>query len=171
MNEILLLLIAAAGCLIQSALIRGSPLGLFTPDTALVLVISASLALPFFRGLLTAFSLGLIADLASGFPEGANAVFTTVVFLLGKGIQARMFLRGPVVAGGLLVLALALKPLLFACLLPSLRGPWLLKPAIWTAWLGEFAGTVVWAPLLFSFLPKELAGEPGPLSGMESEQP
>lgn len=170
MNEILLVLIAAAGCLVQSALIRGSPLGLFTPDTALVLVLSASLALPFLRGLLASFCLGLIADLASGFPEGANALLATVVFMLGKGMQARTFLRGPVAAGGLLVLAFAIKPLLFACLLPSLRGPWLLKTTIWTAWLGEFTATLVWAPLLFLLLPKELAGGPGPLSGMESVQ-
>ncbi len=170
MNELLLLLLAAAGCLVQSTLIRGSPLGLFTPDTALVLVLFASLALPFFRGLVASFCLGLVADLASGFPEGVNALLAMVVFLLGKGIQARMFFRGPVAAGVLLALAFGLKPLLFACLLPSLRGPWLLKPAVWTAWGGEFAATLVWAPLVFLLLPKELAGEPGALSGRESTQ-
>lgn len=170
MTEILLLLLAAAGCLVESALIRGSPLGHFTPDTALVLVLFATLALPFCRGLVAGFCLGLVADLASGFPEGVNVLLYTAVFLLGKGIQAKMFFRGPVAAGLLLVLAFGLKPLLFASLLPSLRGPWLLKPAIWTAWGGEFVATVFWAPLLFLLLVKGQAGESCALSSRESAQ-
>ena len=168
MNEIVLVLAAAAGCLLQSTLIRGGPLDLFTPDTALILVISASFALPFLRGILTSFCLGLLTDLASGAPEGANALLATVVFLLGKGIQARMFFRGPLAAGILLMLAFALKPFLFAGLFPRLRGTWLLLPALWTTWLGELVATLVCMPLVSFLLPKGLFGEPDPLAGMES---
>ena len=161
MSYLIILLLGMLAALLQSTLLREFLPQSFVPDIPLLLVLYASLLVPFGKGLFLCFALGLLADLFSGAPEGMNALFAIALFALSKGIQARVFMRGSRALWGLVILAFGLKIPYFALLsvlfgfhLPLGKGAVLL-------WLGEFVSSLLMMPPLFYVVSRALGLQGG----------
>jgi len=159
MNYVVFFLMGMLGAILQSTMFRGGVLHAFTPDTTLLFVIYAATSLSFSRGLLLSFALGLLADLFSGAPEGWNTSYLTLIFMLGKGIQARVFFRGPRAAVGILLLALALKVPFFAILAPMARISFPIQKQTLGVWLGEITATLLLMPVVLYVLSRTMGQE------------
>jgi len=159
MSALLFFLLGMLSVLVQSTLVRGSFLHPFTPDTILLIVIYASFSLPHLRGILLSFALGLLSDLFSGAPEGWNAAYAILVFLLGKGLQARLYFQGSKAAAGLLLIACALKLPFFLIFSPTAHFSFPFEKQVLAVWLGEFAATLLLMPVLFYILSRSLGHE------------
>jgi rod shape-determining protein MreD len=133
----------------------------FVPDIILLLVLFSSLLFPVGKGLVLGFSLGLLADLFSGAPEGLNALFAITLFILSKAVQARVFMRGSRAIWSLVLLAFgfkipyyALMSFVFGFQFPYARDAILV-------WLGEFVASLVLMPALFYAVSKSLGLQGG----------
>ena len=156
----LVFLFGILGSILQCTLLRSYLPPYFVPDPILLLVLYGSLSFPLGRGLAMSFALGLLADLMSGAPEGWNAMFAMTIFLLNKGIQARIYLKHSPTAFGLFTLDLALK-LPYIVFVKTLLGfPHPPVRAYAFLWLGEFFSTLLLMPVLFYLLSKSM-GNPG----------
>ena len=171
MNYVVFLLFGMIGAILQSTLFRGSVLlRACTPDTMLLLVVYAATSLSYTRGLLLSFSLGLLSDLFSGAPEGWNTSFMILVFMLGKGIQARVFFRGPRAAVWILFVAFVLKLPFFAILSPVARVSFPLQEQTLGVWLGEIVATLLLMPVLFHLLNRTIGHISFPFSRTGKQQ-
>lgn len=146
--------------LLQITLLRNVLPSFLVPDPILLLVLYVSLSFPLGRGVAVCFSLGLLADLMSGAPEGWNAIFALMVFLTNKGIQARIYLKHSPTGFGLFLLdsVLKLPYIIFIKMILGFPLPPLRTCTI--VWLGEFFSTLLLMPVLFYLLSKVL-GYPG----------
>ena len=152
MNTLVLLLVGMAAFLLQTTLLRHVLPPFLVPDPTLLLVLFASIAFPFGRGLVASFLLGLFADMLSGAPEGWNALFAMCLFLINRSILERIFLKRSRSALGLFLLDFALK-LPYLVLLTTLFGFPLPSPEwVLTIWAGEGITSLLLMPLLFRLL-------------------
>jgi len=152
LNTLVLLLIGMTAALLQSTLFPHVLPASLIPDTALLLVLFASLSFPFGRGLIASFLLGLLNDLLSGAPQGWNTVFFLAVFLLNRSILARVFLRRSRTPFGLFLLDFFLKLpyLALLCALSVFTPPPLER--VLAGWSGECLSSLVLMPVLFRLL-------------------
>jgi len=151
-NTLVFLLIGMTVAVLQSTLVLHIPPAFPVPDSTLLLVLFASLSLPFGRGLAVAFLLGLLADLHSGAPEGWNTLFALSVFLINRSILARIFVKRSRSTLGLFLLDFALK-LPYLVLLSGLFGFPLppLNGVLYT-WSVEGFASLLLMPFLFRLL-------------------
>jgi len=156
MNALILFFYGIFGAFLQSTFFRDLFLLDFVPDIMLLFALYASLSFPFGRGIILCFSLGLVADLFSGAPQGWNAFFYILLFVLIKGIQARIFLKGVRGAFALLLLAFSLKlpyfiflTTVFGFSFPGFKETILI-------WLGELFASILLMPFLFYIISKSL---------------
>ncbi|MEW6441895.1 MAG: rod shape-determining protein MreD [bacterium] len=156
MNELVLLLFGTLGILLRSTLFRSGLLHYFAPDTTLLIVLYATGWFPYVRGLILSLSIGLLADLFSGAPEGWNATYACLVFILGKGIQARLYLTWPRASIGLFVAACVLKLPVLALLSSVGAIAFPVQRELIRLWAGECVATLLLMPLVFLLLSKSL---------------
>ena len=156
MSSLIILFVGMLAALLQSTLFRALFPQSFVPDILLLLVLYGSLLFPFGKGLVLSFTLGLLSDLFSGSPEGLNALFSILLFVVSKGIQARVFVKGFQAIWGLTILAFVLKipyyallALLFGLHFPTGREAVLI-------WMGEFVSSLLLMPPLFYAVSKAL---------------
>jgi rod shape-determining protein MreD len=159
LNTLVLVLAGMAAILLQATLLQHLLPACLIPDSTLLLVLFASVAFPFSRGLVASVLLGLLADLSSGAPEGWNTLLAICVFLLNRSILARIYVKPSRAALGLFLLDFALKlPYLF--LLSTLFGfPHLSLHGVLYIWAGEWLASLLLMPLLFRRLTEILGIE------------
>ncbi len=156
MNALILFFYGILGAFLQSTFFRDLfPLD-FVPDIMLLFVLYASLSFAFGRGLILCFLLGLIADLFSGAPSGWNALFVILYFILIKGIQARIFLKGLRGAFALLLLAFSLKLPYFVFLSTVFGFSFPCFKETILIWLGELFASLLLMPFLFYIISRSL---------------
>ena len=161
MSYLIVLLLGMLAALLQSTLLRAVLPQSFVPDILLLLVLYGSLLFPMGKGLLLCFALGLVSDLFSGAPEGLNALFSIILFVLSKAIQARVFMKGFQAVWGLTILAFVLKVPYYALLsiLCGIHFP-TAKDAL-LIWMGEFVSSLLLMPLLFYIVSRVLGLQGG----------
>jgi len=161
MSYVIVLLLGMVAALLQSTLLRALFPQSFVPDILLLLVLYGSLLFPFGKGLLLAFSLGLLSDLFSGAPEGLNTLFSITLFVMSKAIQARVFMKGFRAIWGLTILAFVLKIPYYALLsvLFGLHFPTAADGVL--IWVGEFVSSLFLMPVLFYAVSKALGLQGG----------
>ena len=160
MIYLLVLLFAILGSLLQGTLLRTWLPPFFAPDPILLLVLYVSLALSFGRGLVLSFTLGLLADILSGAPQGWHALLALLWFVLNKWVLSRVYLKHSPTAFGLFFLDAVLK-LLYTALFQLFLGSPLpgIREGI-SIWGGELFSSFLLMPVLFLLLSKSL-GFPG----------
>lgn len=149
MNGFILFVLGVTTAFVQSTLLRSVLPPSFVPDPILLLVVYASLSFPSGRGMALCFLLGLLADLFSGAPEGLNASFALLLFLLNRAIRERVFLKGAGGAVVLLLLSFALKPAYFVVVSLTFSMPFALARYAGHVWLGELLSTLLLMPFLY----------------------
>jgi rod shape-determining protein MreD len=155
-SYLIVLLLGILAAVLQSTLLRALLPPDFVPDVILLIVLYGSLLFPLGKGLLASFTLGLLADLFSGAPEGLNALFAIVVFSLSKAVQARVFMRGSRAIWTLLLLAFGLKIPYYALLyiVFGFHFPYARDAVL--VWLGEFVSSLLLMPALFYMISRSL---------------
>ena len=113
------------------------------------------------RASFSSFALGMLSDLFSGAPEGLNALFSIILFVMSKAIQARVFMKGFRAIWGLTILAFVLKvpyyallSVLFGLHLPTAADGLLI-------WVGEFVSSLFLMPVLFYVVSRALGLQGG----------
>lgn len=161
MNYLIVLLLGILAALLQTTLLCVLLPPDFVPDIILLFVLYGSLLFPIGKGLVLCFTLGLLADLFSGAPEGLNALFAILVFSLSKALQARVFIGGSRALWALLLLAFAAKIPYYALLyiLFGFAFPYARDAVL--VWLGEFLSSLLTMPLLFYVISKSLGLQGG----------
>jgi rod shape-determining protein MreD len=158
MNVLIALLFGGTCLLLQTTVLRFWLPSFLLPDPVLLVVLFVSLWFPAGRGLVTAFALGLLADLMCGAPEGWNALFTTSIFAVNRWVQGRVILGRSRPTLGLFLLDFGLK-------LPYILGSRALSGIgysreIPTVWLGEILTSLLLLPFLFALLSRSLSLQP-----------
>lgn len=159
MSYLIVFLIGLLGASVQTTLLDALLPAFCLPDPLLLLVIYLSLFFPFGRGMLMSFALGLFGDLLSGAPQGMNALFFIVVFVLNKGVQARVFVKRSRSAYALFFLDFGLK-LPYLMMLVVLFGyPFPHARDTGVLWLGETVASLALMPFLLPLLSRVLGSQ------------
>ena len=154
MNAILTFLVALVMLILQSTLVQAVLPPYLLPDPILLLVLFLSVWFPTGRGLLTSFSLGLLADLMSGAPEGWNTFFAVMIFAMNRWIQGRVVLGRSQSTLSLFLLDFGLKlPYIFITRADSVMS---FTRDILPVWLGEALASLLLMPVLFGVLSRSL---------------
>lgn len=143
----LILSFGTGAILVQTTLLRLTPVGAVIPD--LVLVLSVYLGLHYQRvgGVLGAFVLGYMLDTFSGTDLGVNAFAMTVVFLFVYLLSRRLWIEGSL-PNILVVLAGAVVKTLTIMVLVSVSSGPLLAATVRNDILGGVVSAVM-APMVF----------------------
>jgi rod shape-determining protein MreD len=158
MNSLIALLFGGGCLLLQTTVLRFGLPSYLLPDPILLLVLFVSLWFPPGRGLVTAFALGMLADLLSGAPEGWNILFAVSIFAVNRWIQDRIVLGRSRPTLGLFLLDFGLKfPYIVVTRTVSGIG---YSSEIPSVWLGEILTSLLLLPLLFALLTRSLGLQP-----------
>jgi rod shape-determining protein MreD len=144
-----LVVVAFLGLVVQNTLFTGYFLQYFRPDCVLGVTLFSGFHLSRFPGLLLSFSLGYVADVLSGTPDGWNAFFMTLVFFLTHGLGSQIFLKGIWTRMVTVILFATLKGPCSLMVLKAAGYHVSLSLTLLFHWLGEALATVLFTLLLF----------------------
>lgn len=99
MSYVGILLLGWASLVIEATLTAELPLGIYTPQVLLPLLVflGVSHPAPLLQGALLSFGLGYLQDSFSGMRIGLFTLISVASYVLARGMRPRFFLHGPVV--------------------------------------------------------------------------